>query len=241
MRPRHNGRGNEPRDADQQHPRDASMRPRHNGRGNAAGGVAITPSAICFNEAPAQRPGKWRAGNTKKYTGLRTDSRGVPQPRSGVPDACWLGGVRVGPQPIHSQCQIAMRAPAARRTTQVRSQGGGGSSYTITGPRLTTVKGLLRLSTRGRMLVAGPRSRITTWSCAWSMISPSANLSSIRRRRLSRHWKTESCSHSAVPVHQPEDPAPAPRVADVVGYDVEVLIAAADAERPWVVGTVAAH
>src|SRR6516225_5055188 len=141
------------------------MRPQHNCRGNGV------------------------TGPTRDYRRVHSVLRALAKPLFGVLGPYASGAGYGSSQHIHPQCQTAPRVLPGGRALQDRSPNGGGSFYTITGPRSTAVKGLPRLSTRGRMPAAGPRSRITTWSLAWSMISPRANFNSIWRRRLSRHWK----------------------------------------------------
>lgn len=103
MRPQHNDRGNLIWHRFWKLATDASMRPRHDDRGNRC----YRPIGL-RDDVASMRPrhndrGNSASGIPRNYTGLQTDSREVPQPRSGVPDACSLGEGQLGRNPfIHN-------------------------------------------------------------------------------------------------------------------------------------------
>jgi hypothetical protein len=144
----------------------ASMRPRHNAGEDLFGAIAGEDQLLVgamlnckkeWEDLFGAIAGEDGASTTlRDYTSLRTDVRGVARQHAGVRDAYrWTKGGSCL-QRIPPQCQTAMRAVPGRRAAQDRSRGSGRSSYTITGPRSTTVKGLPRLPTRGRMPAADP-------------------------------------------------------------------------------------
>ena len=95
--------------------RRASMRPQHNGWGNST------------------------FGTPRNYRSLATELRGVARRCPGVRDTYRSTETGLVAQPIHSQCQTAVRALPGLGPVQERSRSDDGSSYTITGPGLTTV------------------------------------------------------------------------------------------------------
>jgi hypothetical protein len=94
------------------------MRPRRNGRGNPAEAISEIKHWFRFNEAPAQWRGNGTSEIPREYRGLQTNSRGVPRPWSGVPDACSLGVGRRGRNPfVHN---VKYHASAWRATDGAR-------------------------------------------------------------------------------------------------------------------------
>ncbi len=70
MRPQHNGRGNVMTQSDMRGLMRASMRPQHNGRGNIQAAHSVSAITKCFNEAPAQWPGKCFSREVLAVVGL---------------------------------------------------------------------------------------------------------------------------------------------------------------------------
>jgi hypothetical protein len=153
---------------------EASMRPRLLHRGDVCvfrQGIS-RPYLTVFERSVTRS--SWFRIDTRACTSIVDESRIFTMPNSAS---------------SASRCGVTTRALASARRTH----------YTITGLRSTTEKDFPRLSTRRRRSPAGPSSRMMTWSSTWSIVSSSASLSSIRRRRLSLHWNTDNCTHSPYP------------------------------------------